>query len=587
MKKNSFHDCIQVALGLDPADLVILNARLLNVFTGEFLPDQTISVKGRWIASVGSFPSDNMVGEKTEIIDASGGIVLPGLIDAHTHIFGQFFEPIDFLNRIIPSGITTLVTEIQEPAFISGKKGFFELTRILREQPLKVFFLAPPLLSISPHVAPLSLDSAVELLREEDVLGLGESYWQLVVNYPDMIKSVMLETLHRKKTLEGHAAGARSHKLNAYCSTGITSCHESISAAEVVERLRLGFRVMIREGSIRRDLERIALNLDFKEIDPRQLILVTDSVSPSDLLERGSLEFALQKAIDMGIDPVTAVRMVTLNPAEHFGIDSLVGGIAPGRHADMMIIPDPQTIQAEHVISQGSIIVRHREKLVGARQDRISKAYQNSVSLPEGGCSTSDFLIQAPSSEDNVQVRVIDQITELVTKEKIMHIPVINGYIHIDPDRDLLKVAAMDRMYNPGQKFLGLIRGIGLHYGAVASSATWDSTDIIVVGADEADMAVAVNRIHELQGGIVACSRGRVKAELSLPYFGLLPDIPTEAVVNQLEELRSELRQMGVQLEEPWLTINVLTCAAIPFFRICESGLIDFQDMTPKALCIV
>jgi adenine deaminase len=142
-------------------------------------------------------------------------------------------------------------------------------------------------------------------------------------------------------------------------------------------------------------------------------------------------------------------------------------------------------------------------------------------------------------------------------------------------------------MHNPGQKSLGLIHGIGLQYGAFASSATWDSTDIIVVGADEADMAMAVNRIHELQGGIVACSHGRVKAELSLPYFGLLPDIPTGSVVNQLQELRSQLRQMGVHLKEPWLTINVLTCAAIPFFRFCESGLIDFQDMTPKALCIV
>lgn len=582
MGEDSFPNCIDVALGREEADLVIKNAKLINVYTGEILTDQTITVKGNWISSVGQLPSDQTIGHKTKVIDALGKTLIPGLIDGHTHIFGQYFEPIDFLKHVIPSGTTTLVTETLEPVFISGKEGFFDLIKVLTDQPIKIFFLAPPLLSISPNIYPLDQNSALEMLRHKDVLGLGESYWQLVLSNQDELKPLMQEALQLGKRLEGHSAGARKQKLNAYLSTGISSCHEPISVEEVVERLRLGIHVMIREGSIRSDLEMIAPIKDFKDIDLRRLILVTDSVTPHDLLEKGAMEYLVQKAIDLGFDPVTAIRMATLNPAEHFGIDSTLGGIAPGKQADMVIIPEPENIQAEYVISQGVVIAEQGKALKYPRQDQISEVYRKTVKLPSKGFQSSDFSIKTLTRQEDLQVRVIDQITDLVTKEKIMSMPVKHGQINIDIDRDIIKVAAIDRVINPGQISLGLIHGIGLKEGAFASSATWDSTDIIVIGADESDMAQAVNRVCGLQGGIVVCSKGQIRAELPLPYFGLLPDIQAKDVVTKLDEIKEHLRQLGADLQQPCLTLNVLTTAAIPFYRICEQGLIDFKDQITR-----
>jgi adenine deaminase len=473
-----------------------------------------------------------------------------------------------------------------EPVFISGQDGFFDVIRVLRDQPLSIFFLVPPLLSISPNVTPLSGEAVLEMLQLEDVLGMGESYWQLVLSHPDLILPRMQETLRQRKFLEGHSAGARGQKLNAYVCTGISSCHEPISVEEVIERLRLGLHVMIREGSIRSDLEVLASIQDYKDIDLRRLLLVTDSVTPHDLLQKGAMEYVVQKAIDVGFDPVTALRMATLNPAEHFGLDALIGGIAPGKQADMVIIPDPETIRAEYVISQGAVVAQQGLVLKSPRQDQLAETFRKTVNVPADRFQSSDFSIAVPNNADTVQVLCIDQITDLVTREKVMALPGRDGFLQTDIEKDLLKIAAIDRVHNPGQTFVGFIHGIGLKYGAFASSAAWDTTDIIVVGADEEDMAIAVNRIHELQGGLVVCSKKKITSELPLPIFGLLPDLETQEVIRHLDHIREQLWQMGVHFDQPWLTLNVLTTAAIPFVRICEQGLVNFKEQIAKG-CLI
>jgi adenine deaminase len=585
-KDSSVHACMQVALGKKQADLVITKAQVINVYTGEILPDQTICTHGKWIASVGPCPGEKTIGPDTQVIDASGKTVIPGLIDAHTHILGQYFDLLDFLKIVIPSGTTTLITEMLEPVFISGQDGFFDVIRVLRDQPLSIFFLVPPLLSISPNVTPLSGEAVLEMLQLEDVLGMGESYWQLVLSHPDLILPRMQETLRQRKFLEGHSAGARGQKLNAYVCTGISSCHEPISVEEVIERLRLGLHVMIREGSIRSDLEVLASIQDYKDIDLRRLLLVTDSVTPHDLLQKGAMEYVVQKAIDVGFDPVTALRMATLNPAEHFGLDALIGGIAPGKQADMVIIPDPETIRAEYVISQGAVVAQQGLVLKSPRQDQLAETFRKTVNVPADRFQSSDFSIAVPNNADTVQVLCIDQITDLVTREKVMALPGRDGFLQTDIEKDLLKIAAIDRVHNPGQTFVGFIHGIGLKYGAFASSAAWDTTDIIVVGADEEDMAIAVNRIHELQGGLVVCSKKKITSELPLPIFGLLPDLETQEVIRHLDHIREQLWQMGVHFDQPWLTLNVLTTAAIPFVRICEQGLVNFKEQIAKG-CLI
>jgi adenine deaminase len=333
---------------------------------------------------------------------------------------------------------------------------------------------------------------------------------------------------------------------------------------------------MVREGSIRRDLAEIAKIKDIG-IDLRRLILSTDGVEPRDLIEKGYMEFVLRKAIDHGFDPVTAIQMATLNVAEHFSLDGLIGGIAPGRYADLVIIPDVHTIDAQMVISNGKIVAENGKLLTTPRGHIFSKPSMNSIKLPRE-MKSSDFIINADPKASHVKARVIDMVTDLVTAELEMQWPVTDGQIHPDVDQNVIKIAAIDRTHNPGKIYVGLIKGFGLKSGAMACSAAWDTSDIIAVGANDADMAGAVNRIRTLQGGAVIYENGESLAELPLPIFGIISDLPIETIARRLQEIKSVASNLGVAFPDPLLTLITLTGAAIPYLRICEEGLVNLKD---------
>jgi len=289
------------------------------------------------------------------------------------------------------------------------------------------------------------------------------------------------------------------------------------------------------------------------------------------------MEYVVQKAIDCGFDPVTAIQMATLNVAEHFSLDHLIGGIAPGRYADMLIIPDLNTIKPEYVISNGQVIARNGENLVSSRKHFFSENSRKSVHFPKE-LTSDDFKIQVQDDADNIEVRVIDMITDLVTKEIRMTLPVVDGEIRADTERDILKVSAIERADSTGKMFTGFIHGFGMKSGAIASSAAWDTSDIIVVGANDADMAGAVNRIHDLQGGTVLFNQGKILSEIPLPVFGLISDMPINTLVQRIEKIRSQASELGILFRDPLLTLVALTGAAIPFLRICEEGLVRLKD---------
>lgn len=399
---------------------------------------------------------------------------------------------------------------------------------------------------------------------------------------PEGVLPLYEQTLTAGKTLEGHSAGASDKKLAAYVGFGISSCHEPINARQVLDRLRLGLHIMVREGSIRRDLEEIS-NIKDSGIDLRRLIISTDGIEPEDLIEKGFMEYVLQKAIDCGFDPVAAIQMATLNVAEHFSLDAFVGGIAPGRYADMVIIPDAQTIKAHLVVSNGKVIARQGELLASPRQHRFNTRSLNSIQLKDE-LKPSEFQIFVNPDTDTAQVRVIDLVTDLVTAESIMQLPVSDGKLNPDTDQDVLKVAAIDRTNDPGRLFSGLIKGFGLNAGAMACSAAWDTTDIIVVGVNDEDMAMAVNRIHALQGGAVVCNKGEILAELALPIFGIMSDLPVVDIARKLKQIRNAAAALGVRHPDPLLTLITLTGAAIPYLRICEEGLVNLKDGLTRPL---
>jgi adenine deaminase len=567
-------ELINVTLGKEKADLAIINATILNVYTGELLDHHSVTIKGEWIAYVGKNPDDS-IGPHTNVIDAKCKTIIPGLIDGHAHL-AWIFNISEFLLYAMQGGTTTIITETMEVFPVMGYKGVIDFLGSLSNQPIKIFGTAPSMVSISKKARGISKGTLKKLLLRDDILGLGESYWQVVMQEPEKFLPIFKETLLFGKRLEGHSAGAKGNKLMAYIALGISSCHEPINAEEVLERLRLGIHVMVREGSIRRDLAPISRIKD-AGVELRRLILVTDGIEPGDLLEKGYMEFVVQKAIDCGFEPVNAIQMATINVAEHFFLDGIIGGIAPGKYADMLIIPDSRTIKAEYVISKGKIIAREGNLMVSPRKHVFSKDSLNSIHLLRN-LKPSDFSIQVKKKFSNVNVRVIDQVTDLVTKELIISLPVIDGEIKQDVSRDILKVAAIDRRYSPGKIFVGLIRGFNLSTGALACSAAWDTSDIIVVGENDKDMAGAINRIYALQGGAVVYSEGKILAEIPLPVFGIIADMRMKTLAKRMEEITKVIKDLGFPFDNPLLTLVILTGAAIPFLRICEEGLVNLKD---------
>ena len=572
----------RVASGQEDADLAILNARIVNVYSGEILDNCTVGIKGEWIAWVGEAPK-KVDEARTRVIDAGGKTLIPGFIDGHTHM-AWLTDPAEFLNVAMKGGTTTLITETMETFPIRGGDGVKDFLAALKNQPIKIFATAPAMVSISRKLKGMPLEVLEDLLGQEGMVGLGETYWQAMIQDPDIFLPMFGRVLACGKLLEGHSAGASGKKLMAYAAAGISSCHEPISAEEVLSRLRLGLYVMIREGSIRRDLEAIAKIRDFG-VDTRRLILVTDGVSPEDLIHKGYMEYVVQKAIGCGFDPVTAIQMATLNVAEHFGLDALVGGIAPSKHADMLIIPDPAAIAPEVVISRGRVVAENGQVLIPPRRHVFSEQSLASINIPEA-LKPADFCIHPPEKTLFVRVRVIDLITELVTQEVQMEMPVIDGQILADTQNDIVKVAAIDRAHEPGKRFVGLLRGTGMKSGAFASSAAWDTSDIIVVGTSDADMALAANRIREMQGGAVVCDQGAVLAELALPVMGIMAQAPIAEMARQLEAIRTAIAGLWVSFSDPLLTLVTLTGAAIPYLRICEEGLVNLKNGKTAGLWI-
>lgn len=565
----------QVALGNETADLAIINACLVNVYTGEIQKNYGIGIKGRCVALVGP-DITCAIGSDTTIIDARGKTVIPGFIDGHTHL-AAWTTIHEFLNHAMKGGTTTIITESMEVFPVAGYDGVVDFLESLNDQPIKLFATAPAMGSISRAALGVPGQIMHQLAQRTEIVGIGESYWQTVFQAPEYFLSNFETMLKTGKILEGHSAGARGNKLAAYAAMGISSCHEPISAADTLERLRLGFYVMAREGSIRRDLKAISEILT-QHISLRRLIVTTDGVSPSDLMALGYLEYPVQKAIDYGFDPVTAIQMATLNVAEHFGLDHIIGGIAPGKMADMVIIPNPETIRAEYVISNGRIISQDGRLQVSARCHGYSPKSRDTI-RPLKKMTARDFIISTDRAlESVVKVRAIDMVTDLVTREIIVEGQVSDGRIVYPEGNKLAKISAIDRSHVSGRRFTGLIRNFGLQSGAMACSAAWDTCCIIVIGTSDADMAMAVNRIHELKGGIVICENNTISCELALPVFGLISELPVENISWHMETINATAKRLGVDFPDPILTLITLTGAAIPYLRICEEGLVNLKD---------
>jgi adenine deaminase len=552
-----------VVLGNIPPDTLVRNGTIFNVFTREFIRGQSISIKDGMIAYVG--PDPHLTDEKTEVINAEGMVLLPGLIDGHTHIISRTNIE-EFVRYVIPGGTTTVVTETIELATIVGKEGLEYFAKGLEGQPIRIYYTLPPLCgltSVEEMKAP-SNEEILPLLKDPKCLGVGEIYWGnlfLEGIQGERVRELASMALDLGKRVEGHSAGAAGRKFQAYFSFGISSCHEPITEEEVMERLRMGCWVMIREGSIRKELNGVK-GIFGRKIDTRRLILSTDGVDPQGFLEEGYLETALRRALKMGIPPEIAYQMVTLNVAEHFRLDHLIGSLSPGKMADIVMTPSPEEYSPQLVMCEGRTIFKEGKTTVEPRR----------VSFPDGFFHTVEIQnYSLPSVPVKGRVRVMELVSRLVTKESIIDLD--------DPgaSKDVIPILALDRLGGKGL-FMGLLKGFGLQRGALGSTMCWDTIDLIVAGCDTVSMKTAIERLKEIDGGAVYAIGKEVVAEFPAPLCGVISLEPMTVMRDEMRRVEKALEQNGVKWERPVLTLDTLTTPAIPQLRITHRGYVRLRD---------
>ena len=574
--KEKMTQLMKVALGEAMADIAIIDGTLVNVFTAEVLKNQTVLIKGDSFAYFGENPPPLSIGSETQIINAQGKTLIPGLIDGHTHLDDKYL-PDEVVKYALAGSTTSVITETAAIGSLLGFKGVTAFMDLCRNQQVRFFFTIPPVICVSPSAeenCALTLLELKRLLRRPDVVGLGEVSWaQVNENHPRLLETIAA-TINYGKRVDGHGAGARGSKLQAFFSTGVSSCHEPTNVGEVLERLRMGVFVPIREGEVREDLKETSGIKDLN-IARNLLGISADGVDPRQLVNDGYMDFIVQKAISHGFNPVSAIQMASINVARHFGLN-FIGGIAPGKLADIVVVPNLENIRAETVIVNGQMAYNRGELVTRPRKAAFPKSFHQTVRLAND-FKGDDFSVRI-DDEGPVKIRVIDQISDLVTKEAILTFDVKDGLLDTDVEKDILKVAAIDRYWKPGKYSVGFIRGFGLKNGAIATSTAWDCGHILVVGTNNTDMALAVNRIRELQGGTVVCVHNEILEELPLPGAGLFSDWPMGIIARKYDDIQAAAQKLGTTLPDFHMSLQILATPSIPFLRICEDGLFDLKQ---------
>ena len=574
--RRNLRKLADVALGKEPADLVVKNGVLMDVYTGRMLPGRSVAMVDEWIAYVGP-DAEYTIGRDTEVIDAGGRILCPGFIDAHTHLT-SYFNINDFLSYAIPSGVTTLVTEAEGYGFALGAEGVKTFLNQIDPCPIKIYTLVPPMISLSPATKSLmiSKEQLAELFEDPRVIGLGETFWQgAILTRDQRVLDLMGETQKFGKSVQGHAAGAFDKKLAAYAATGVESCHEAISTDDVLNRLEMGLYAMIREGDIRRDLE-IILPLKDK-VDFRRMILVTDGTNPSLLLKTGYLHDVVQKAVDLGIDTMDAVRMVTLNPAEHLGLDTLIGGIAPGRHGDILLLENLKVMKPDLVISKGRVVAQKGRMSIPIPHAGYPAHLMNTVKAAP--ISPLDLRIKKALTDGEGAVRTLDiQPGGLVAREGRAVPKVSAEHLVADPLNDLLKIVFVERISGRGETFMGFVRGWGQKQGAVATTLCWDAGAIVGIGENDEDLAHAVNHVIEMQGGTAVVVGGTLKVDVPFRAGGYVSELKMPELAERLNRFQKTMLSLGVIPDFAQLALSVLTTPAIPFIRLTEKGYYRFRE---------
>ena len=559
----SIVDRLAAARGDAPADLVLRNAQLVNVISGEIYPTDIV-IHDRHVVGLGA----GYAGQRE--VDLAGKYVAPGLIDAHAHIESSLVTPPEFARAVLPHGVTTVITDPHEIANVLGLEGMRFMLERAKNVPLNMYVMASscvPATDMETTGARLEAEDLAPLVDHPWVLGLAE-----LMNYPGVAlgDEGMLDkiALFEHRVLDGHAPDMSGKMLSAYVTAGVQSEHECTTLAEAREKLRLGMTVFIREGTTTRNLKPL-LPLITAE-NHSAICFCTDDRIPADLIDHGSIDYMLRIAIAEGVDPMIAIRMGSYNTARHFGLKKY-GAVAPGKYADLLVLPDLRDFRPEQVYRGGELVAQNGA-MVGERGVSRWIDLRSTVNI---GAGKLDFSIKAKGERIRVIGTIPDQV---VTDQLVERAKIVDGFALSDIERDILKFAMVERHRASGNIGLGFIKGFGLRRGAIAGTVAHDHHNLAVIGVDDVSMRRAVAAIVEMGGGLALADSEAVLARLPLPVAGLMSELPIEAVRDQYDEMIAAARKLGNQMSDPFMVMSFMGLEVIPKLKLTDLGLVDVEQ---------
>ena len=557
-------EIIKAAHGEKEADILLTNVKIVNVFSGEIVAGN-IAVADGYIVGFGSYSAK-------KIVDMKGRFVCPGFVDSHFHIESSMTCITEFARAVIPSGTTTVIADPHEIANVLGADGINYMLESSKNQPMNIYFTLSscvPATDMETSGAKLGVDELLPFISNDRIVALAEmmNYPGVIYRDPEVLKKIELAKIHRKP-VDGHAPGLTGKDLYAYIAAGISSDHECTTAGEAREKLDAGMHIMIREGTAAKNLSSLIPIIN--ERSSRRIMWCADDRHPYDIMQHGHIDSMVRRAIKSGIDPVVAIQMATINPAEYFGIND-IGAIGPGRRADLLVFSDIHNLRIEQVYTSGILV---------AENSQMSPEISMPVSIPSKPSmnvklDAIDFSITVKSNH----IRVIDVVPDqVITAQSVLEVSTSGNKAVADISRDILKIAVIERHTGSGNMGKGFVRGFGLKKGALASSVAHDSHNIIVVGTNDEDMKEAVLGVVKMGGGLAAVCDNKICASLALPVAGLMSLEPLTVVNEKLDNIFKSARELGSALHDPFMALSFLALPVIPELKLTDKGLVDVRQ---------
>ena len=566
-----------VAQGSKPADIVITGAQLVNVCTKEILPDTDVAISCGRIALVGD--AKHCIGADTQVIEARGQFIAPGFLDGHIHVESSMLSVGEYARAVIPHGTVGIYMDPHEICNVLGLDAVACMAEDAKRTPLKAMITTPSCVPAVPGFEDTgSFVGPADVAKTMDwdcVVGLGE-----MMNFPGILNSsdhahgIVGETIKAGKIPTGHYSMPETGRgLNAYIASGIRCCHESTRAEDALAKMRLGMYALIREGSAWHDLKEVIKSVTQNKVDSRLAVLVSDDTHPHTLIAEGHMDHIVRRAIEEGVDPVTAIQMVTINCAQCFQMDHELGSISPGKCADIVFLERLEDVSVTRVLINGALVSENGRMISEFAPYDYPAWVTNSVHIAEA-ITPASFAIEAGG--DKATVRVIEvmsgKVGNLETSAELM---VKDGGLHSDTGQDVLKTAVFERHHNTGTVGFGFVKGFGIRSGAMASTVAHDAHNLLVVGTCDEDMALAANTLIEQGGGMAVVQEGQVLGCVPLPIAGLMNDKPAEEMAQLVAEMEEAWAQIGCTMVSPFMTMALIPLACLPELRLTNRGLVD------------